>query len=87
MVKGSMILQSLVTIDPPSHYFNPLTAKYTLPPMNHAEKMQAYSQKLRDSYLSLLEGNIEASNSLFSEVKPIWLSLVSDDNELAYPEA
>jgi|688.fasta_scaffold03485_37 hypothetical protein len=55
--------------------------------MNHAEKMQAYSQKVMDSYLSLLEGNIEASNSLFSEVKPIWLSLVSDDNELAYPEA
>jgi hypothetical protein len=55
--------------------------------MNHSEKMQAYSQKVMDSYLSLLEGNIEASNSLFSEVKPIWLSLVSEDNELAYPEA
>jgi hypothetical protein len=55
--------------------------------MNHSEKMQAYSQKVMDSYLSLLEGNIEASNSLFSEVKPIWLDLVSEDSELAYPEA
>lgn len=64
-----------------------LTAKYTLPPMNHAEKMQSYSQKVMDSYLSLLEGNTEASKATFSEVKPIWLDLISDDNDLAYPEA
>lgn len=55
--------------------------------MNHSEKMQSYSQKVMDSYLSLLEGNTEASNATFSEVKPIWLDLISDDNDLAYPEA
>jgi len=55
--------------------------------MDHAEEMQAYSQTVMDSYLSLLEGNTEASNSLFSEVKPIRLSLVSEDKELAYLEA
>jgi hypothetical protein len=55
--------------------------------MNHSEKMQAYSQKLMDSYLLLLEGNIEASNATFSEVKPIWLDLISDDSELAHSEA
>jgi hypothetical protein len=40
-----------------------------------------------DSYQSLLDGDIERSKAIFSEVKPIWLSLVSDDNDLAYPEA
>lgn len=50
--------------------------------MTHAEKMQAYSQKVMDSYRSLLDGDIERSNALFSEVKPIWLELISDDCDL-----
>ena len=44
--------------------------------------MQAYSQKLMDSYRSLLDGDIERSNAIFREVKPIWLDLTSDDCDL-----
>jgi hypothetical protein len=51
--------------------------------MTHAEKMQAYSQKVMESHLLLLNGEIEASNELFSEVKLIWLDLISDDCDLA----
>jgi hypothetical protein len=54
--------------------------------MNHSEKMQAYSQKVVDSYQSLLDGDIERSKAIFSEVKPIWLDLISEDSKLAYPE-
>jgi len=49
--------------------------------MNHSEKMQAYSQKVMESHLALLKGNTEASNATFSEVKPIWLDLISGDGE------
>jgi len=50
--------------------------------MTHAEKMQAYSQKVMESYSLLLNGEIEASNNTFSEIKSIWLDLISDDCDL-----